>query len=155
MRQSRGSGGRGVPPPHVDSVVETTVRVRYAETDQMGVVYYANYLIWFEVARGAFCRARGIDYPQLERDGFTLPLLEAHCRYLHPAYYDDDLTVRAWVVECRHSLLRMQYTIMRGEEILATGETLQMLIERATGKPRRFSAELAARFAPQLPLDTC
>ncbi len=148
MRQSRGSGGRDVSPPPEAAVVETSVRVRYAETDQMQIAHHANYLIWFEVARGALCRERGIDYPQMERDGFMLPILEAHCRYLHPAYYDDDLTVRTWVVECRHSLLKMQYMIMRGEEILATGETLQMLIERATGKPRRFTADLAARFAP-------
>ena len=84
---------------------------------------------------GAFCRARGIDYPQMEREGLALPLLEAHCRYLRPAYYDEDLMVRVWVAECRHSLLKMRYEVRRGDDLLATGETLQMLIERATGKP--------------------
>src|SRR5207244_13123482 len=92
-------------------VVETTLRVRYSETDQMGVVYYANYLVWFEVARGAFCRARGLDYRHVQRDGLSLPVLEAHCRYLAPALYDDEILVRTWVTESRRRLLRMQYEV--------------------------------------------
>ena len=127
-------------------VVETTLRVRYAETDQMGVVYYANFLVWFEVARGAFCRAREINYSQMEQEGLGLPLLEAHCRYLRPARYDEEITLRTWVAECRRSLLKMQYEVKRGEELLATGETLQMLVELATNKPCRFPPELASRF---------
>jgi acyl-CoA thioester hydrolase len=126
--------------------VETTLRVRYAETDQMGVVYYANYLIWFEVARGAFCRARGIDYSQMERDGYGLPLLEAQCRYLQPARYDEEITLRVRVVELRRSLLRMAYQIKRGDTLLAEGETLQMLIDLPTGKPRRFPPEIETHF---------
>lgn len=126
--------------------VETSFRVRYAETDQMGIVYYAHYLVWFEVARGAFCRERDIDYAQMEREGLILPLLEAHCRYIRPAFYDDEVTVRIRVAECRRSLLRMQYEVLRGETLLATGETLQMLVDRASGKPCRFPKEIAARF---------
>ena len=132
--------------PDAAAIVETAIRVRYAETDQMQVVHHANYLIWFEAARSEFCRARGIDYTQMEQEGLALPLLEAHCRYIRPARYDDDLLVRVWVAECRHSLLKMQYEVKRGQELLATGETLQILIERAAGKPRRFSPELAAKF---------
>jgi acyl-CoA thioester hydrolase len=128
------------------SVVETTLRVRYAETDQMQMVHHANYLVWFECARSEFCRQRGIDYGQMERDGFILPLMEAQCRYLRPARYDDDITLRVWVVELRRSLLRLQYEVRRGDEVLATGATLQMLLDRDTHKPRRFPPELAARF---------
>ncbi|HZO90730.1 MAG TPA: thioesterase family protein [Chthonomonadaceae bacterium] len=126
--------------------VEMTLRVRYAETDQMGVAHHANYFIWFEAARAAFCRARGVDYAQMERDGLILPVIEARCRFLRGAHYDEEITVRVWVVECRRSLLSMQYEVRRGEDLLAEGETLQMLVERASGKPRRFPPELAARF---------
>ena len=128
------------------NAVETTLRVRYAETDQMQMVHHANYLVWFECARSEFCRQRGIDYGQMERDGLILPLMEAHCRYLRPARYDDEITLRVWVVELRRSLLRLQYEVRRGDELLATGETLQMLLDRDTHKLRRFPPELAARF---------
>ncbi|HLK60162.1 MAG TPA: thioesterase family protein [Chthonomonadaceae bacterium] len=126
--------------------VGITVRVRYAETDQMGIVHHANYLIWFEAARSAFCRERGIDYAQMERDGMILPLMEAHCRYLRPAHYEEEIVVRSRVVELRRSLLRIEYAVERGAELLATGETLQMLLDRETRKPKRFPQELAARF---------
>jgi acyl-CoA thioester hydrolase len=127
-------------------VVEITLRVRYAETDQMGMVHHANYLVWFEASRSAFCRERGIDYAQMERDGMILPLMESHCRYLRPAHYEEEVTVRTWVVELRRSLLRIEYEVWRGEELLATGETLQMLLDRITHRPRRFPPELSARF---------
>lgn len=136
------------PPEDESRVVEAEIRVRYAETDQMGVVHHANYPIWFELARSEFVRARGIDYIQMERDGLALPLLEVSCRYISPAFYDDLIVVRAWVVECRRSLLRTHYEVVRGDTRLATGHTLQMLIERATGKPRRFDPDIAHRFHP-------
>jgi len=138
----RNENEKNTPP----SLVETSLRVRYAETDQMQMAHHANYLIWFECARSAFCRARGIDYAQMERDGLILPLLEAHCRYLKPALYDDEVVVRSWVVACRHSLLRIRYEVRRGDDLLATGETVQMLFDRVSGRPRRFPPELAARF---------
>lgn len=125
---------------------QTEIRVRYAECDPMGVVHHSNYPIWFEAARSTFCRERGIDYAQLERDGYAMPVLELHCRFIKPAYYEDLVVVRTWPKECRHSLLRMGYEVWRGEELLTEAETLQMLIERASGKPRRFSEELYERF---------
>jgi acyl-CoA thioester hydrolase len=129
--------------------VSLTLRVRYFETDQMQVVHHANYFVWFEAGRSEFCRARGIDYAQMEREGLALPVLEARCRYLKPARYDDEIVLQTRVLECRRSLLRIHYEVRRGEELLATGETLQMLVDRATGQPRRFSPELAARFEGQ------
>lgn len=133
---------------HVSSehAVETTLIVRYAETDQMQMVHHANYLVWFEVARSAFCRSRGIDYGQMERDGMILPLIEARCHYYRPARYEDEITLRLWVVELRRSLLRIRYEVKRSEELLADGETLQMLLDRDSHKPRRFPPELAERF---------
>lgn len=125
---------------------QTEIRVRYAECDQMGVVHHANYPIWFEAARSTFCRERGIDYAQMERDGLALPVVEMHCRFIRPAFYEDLVVVRTWPKECKHSLLRMGYEVWRCEEILTVGETLQILVERATGKPRRFSPELLEKF---------
>jgi YbgC/YbaW family acyl-CoA thioester hydrolase len=79
---------------------ETRFRVRYAETDQMGVVYYANYLIWMELGRAEYCRAAGIRYRDMEvDDGILLAVVEAHCRYLHPARYDEEIAVKTWVAK--------------------------------------------------------
>jgi acyl-CoA thioester hydrolase len=72
----------------------STVRVRYAETDKMGVVYYANYLVWFEVGRADLLRSLGWTYREMETDGISLPVIEAHCEYLRPARYDDEIEVR-------------------------------------------------------------
>jgi len=125
--------------------VRTTVRVRYAETDQMGVAYYANYMVWFEVARGAFCRARGIAYDSMEKDGLFLPILEARCRYRAPARYDDELTVDVHVAELRSRTIRFEYIITRDDTLIAEGETIQMLVD-TDRKPRSFPADVAERF---------
>src|SRR5207344_46817 len=82
-------GGAGVVPASV-----TTVRVRYAETDQMGVVYYANYLVWFEVARADLLRSLGWTYREMEATGVLLPVIEAHCEYRRPARYDEEIEIR-------------------------------------------------------------
>ncbi len=77
---------------------ETTLRVRYAETDQMGVVYYSNYLIWMEVGRVEYCKSVGVRYRDMEdADGVLLAVVEAHCRYVSPARYDEEVVVRTWV----------------------------------------------------------
>ena len=82
---------------HMTETVVWRTRVRYAETDQMGVAHHATYAIWFEASRSEFCRLRGIDYPQIERDGMLLPILEIRVRYLQPAFYEDELEVRTRV----------------------------------------------------------
>jgi acyl-CoA thioester hydrolase len=138
-----------IPPLHANAHVDTVLRVRYAETDQMGIVYYANYLVWFEVGRGAFCRERGIDYIQMEREGLGLPTVEARCRYLSPARFDDEVTIRTWTTETRRSLLTFHYEAWRGETLLATGETRHILLDR-DGKPRSFPPDIAARFTNPL-----
>lgn len=131
-----------------EETVVWRTRVRYAETDQMGVVHHANYPIWFEASRSEFCRLRGIDYGQMERDGMLLPLMELRVRYLQPAHYEEEVEVRTRVVEIRRSLLRIQYEVWRAETKLAEGETLQMLVSKATFKPVRFPVEIANLFLP-------
>ena len=129
-----------------EETVVWRTRVRYAETDQMGVVHHANYAIWFEASRSEFCRKRGIDYGQIERDGMLLPVLELRVRYLQPAHYEDEVEVHTRIIEIRRSLLRIQYEVRLGETKLAEGETLQMLVSKATFKPVRFPREIADLF---------
>src|ERR1700748_980517 len=91
---------------------ETLLRVRYAETDQMGVVYYANYLIWMELGRAEYCRAAGIRYRDMEvEDGILLAVIEGHCRYLRPARYDDEIAVQTSVSKANLRLVEFQYRI--------------------------------------------
>ena len=131
-----------------EETVVWRTRVRYAETDQMGVAHHATYPIWFEASRSEFCRQRGIDYNQMERDGMLLPVLELRVRYLQPAHYEDEVEVHTRVIEIRRSLLRIQYEVRLNETKLAEGETLQMLVSKSTFKPVRFPPEIAALFLP-------
>ena len=110
--------------------VQTSVRVRYAETDQMGVVYYANYLVWMEVARVAYCREAGFEYRDMERvGGAFLVVTEAKCRYRSPARFDEVVDLTCWVAESRSRTVRFAYEMRRGDEILATGETLHTVTD--------------------------
>jgi acyl-CoA thioester hydrolase len=105
---------------------ESTIRVRYAETDRMGVVYHANYLIWFEIGRTEFCRARGFAYKDMEEnDRAFLVVAESYCRYKAPAHYDDELIIRTHITELRRRSVRFGYEIIRAEDgiIIAEGET--------------------------------
>ncbi len=111
---------------------ETEVRVRYAETDQMGVVYHANYLIWFEIGRSEFCRARGFSYRDMEeKDNALLVVAESYCRYKSPAFYEDVLTVRTNVGEVRSRSIRFVYEVYRASDktLLADGETLHLVTD--------------------------
>jgi len=114
----------------------------------MGVVHHANYPVWFEAARSEYCRVHEIDYRGMEADGLALPVVELSVRYISGARYEDELNIRAEVVECRRSLLRIRYSVEMEGQILATGETKQILIERATGRPKSFTPDIAAKFAP-------
>ena len=112
---------------------ETEIRVRYAETDQMGIVHNSNYLIWFEVGRSEFCRARGFSYKEMEeKDNALMVVAESYCRYKSPAYYEDLLTVRTRVEEIRSRSLRFLYEIYRATDdaLLAEGETLHVVTDR-------------------------
>lgn len=116
----------------------TTVRVRYAETDQMGVVYYANFLVWFEIGRTDFCRHQGFAYRDMEeQDGLYIIVAEARCRYKAPARYDDEILVRTCLRSCRKRVLVFGYEIYRqnNDELLAEGETVHVITDRG-GRPR-------------------
>lgn len=117
---------------------ETLARVRYKDTDQMGVVYYGNYFTFFEVGRVEYMRERGIAYKQMEReDDSYIMVTEANCRYLRPARYDDLLRIRTRVSESRRRSIRFAYEILRHDsnEVLATGETLHIICNRE-GRPK-------------------
>lgn len=121
----------------IDST-STTFRVRYAETDQMGVVYYANYLIWFEIGRTDYCRQHGFAYRDMEeQDGLYIIVAEARCRYKAPARYDDEIEVRTYLKDVRRRVLVFGYEIYRvaSDELLAEGETVHVITNRA-GRPR-------------------
>src|SRR5258708_23793448 len=110
----------------LDEWHEAYLRVRYAETDKMGVVYHANYLIWFEIGRSEFCRARGFAYRDMEEsENAFLVVAESYCRYKAPAYYDDELIVRTHITELRRRSLRFGYEILRMADgvVIAKGET--------------------------------
>lgn len=128
---------------------ETRVRVRYAETDQMGVVYYANYFVWMEVGRVEFCKARGFDYRDMEQqDGVMLAVAEAHCRYAHPARFDQEVIVRTWLAEANPRMVRFGYELRlagNGKK-LATGETRHIFVGRDL-KPCRMPQQYRTRFA--------
>ena len=117
--------------------VTTQARVRYAETDQMGIVYYANYLVWFEMGRVELLRSLGFAYSLLEKDhGCILPVVSARCRYRSPARYDDEIQIETRPAWLRGSVLKFAYTIYRkanqaGEEreLLAEGETVHVVCD--------------------------
>ncbi len=125
--------------------VETQIRVRYAETDQMGVVYYANFFVWFEIGRVEHLRARGFSYRDLEaEDGRFIPVVEARCRYKSPARYDDVLTLRTRLARQRGSILDYAYEVVRAADgqLLATGETRHVVVDKDF-QPTELPADLA------------
>jgi acyl-CoA thioester hydrolase len=117
---------------------ETTVRVRYAETDQMGVVYYGNYFTWFEIGRVELCRQLGFEYKRMEtEDDSFIVVADAHCRYKRPARFDDLLVIRTKVSRSQRRTVRFDYEIIdqASGELLATGDTLHVICDRL-GKPK-------------------
>jgi acyl-CoA thioester hydrolase len=121
---------------------ESRVKVRYAETDQMGVAYYANYFVWFEVGRSQYCNDCGFSYRDMEREsGLFLIVAEANCRYKTPARYEDELIIRTTITELTRRTLRFTYAIEREDGVaVATGETLHVLIN-AEGRPSSLPAK--------------
>lgn len=117
----------------MDGWHETEVRVRYAETDQMGIVHHANYLIWFETGRSDLCRAKGFSYKEMEeKDNALMVVAESYCRYKSPAYYEDVLVVRTRIEEVRSRSLRFVYEIARVSDgtLIAEGETLHLVTDQ-------------------------
>jgi len=126
---------------------ETMLRVRYSETDKMGIVYYANYLNWFEIGRAEYCRARGFSYRDMEEnDNAFLVVAESYCRYKAPAYYDDELIIRTHITELRKRSLRFGYEVVRPSDAqtVAEGETGHVVTD-SNGRVRSFPDGYAQR----------
>ena len=123
------------------------IRVRYAETDQMGVVYYANYFVWFEIGRTDLLRCSGWSYREMEAEGFSLPVIETHCTYRHSARYDDELDIRTSGVMLSPVRVRFNYTGVRVADgaVLADGYTVHAALD-PQGRPRRLPARVATLF---------
>jgi acyl-CoA thioester hydrolase len=137
--------------------VTTELRVRYAETDQMGIVYYANYLVWFEIGRVELMRSLGLAYSQLEREHqCILPVIEASCRYRSPARYDDEILIETRPSLLRESVIKFAYRILRkapeGQDaaVLAEGETVHVVCDDQMKRkplPAKYAAALRTAMA--------
>ncbi len=130
--------------PDQPDFVETVVNVRYAETDQMGIVYYANYLVWFEVGRVEWCKSKGFHYRDMEeQDGKFMTVAEASCRYRAPARFEDDILIRTAVGSATDRVVHFVYEVRnnRTGQVLATGETVHVVTDskvRPSRLPDRF-----------------
>jgi acyl-CoA thioester hydrolase len=124
-------------------VNETRIRVRYAETDQMGIVYHANHFIWFEVGRVELLRQLGFSYKEMERqDNCFIAVVDARCRYKAPAAYDDEIIVRTWLKNIRESVIHFGYELVRQDgTLLAEGETTHIVADaqmQKTALPEKY-----------------
>jgi acyl-CoA thioester hydrolase len=122
---------------------ETRLRVRYAETDQMGVVYYANYYVWMEVARVELCKACGFNYRDMERDdGILLAVAASECRYRYPARFDDEIIVKSWISEAssRMAVFEYEMRLAADDKVVATGSTRHVFLSREM-RPTRLPAK--------------
>lgn len=129
---------------HQPVVSETRLRVRYAETDQMGVVYHANHFIWFEVGRVELLRQLGFSYRDMEEsDGCFIAVVDARCRYKAPARFDDEIIVRTHIKNIRESLIHFGYELLRANDgtLLAEGETTHLVTDpqmKVTAIPQKY-----------------
>jgi len=129
-----------IQPKSMSTLCEITLRVRYAETDQMGVAHHSNHIVWFEVGRIELLRQLGFSYVEMEQDGMNLPVVEVKCRYKHPVRYDDEITIRTRLAQMRGKILRFQYEVVRksDDRMLAEGETVHVVVGRDM-KPARLT----------------
>lgn len=142
------------------SSVDAVFHVRYAETDAMGIVHHASYIVWFEEGRSAYMRAHGLPYSEVERRGYYFTVVEVNARFLSPARYDDQVVVRTRLAELHSRGLTFAYEIRRlaDDVLLVRGETRHICIDR-TGKVQRIPEDLLAAlklvdrppFAPEPP----
>ena len=135
------------------TVVESTLRVRYAETDAEGVVYYANYLIYMEVARVNYLRNLGVDRKLWGEQGLGLVIAEALCRYHAPAHFDEELVIRAWLESAKRSSTVMRYEVVHKDSgrLLADGHTVQVFVDLRTMKPASIPEDVLEKLHAALP----
>lgn len=125
---------------------ETEIEVRYAETDQMGVVHHANYVVWFELARTRLCAMSGFRYVEIERLGYLLMVTGVELRYRRPARYGDTVRVICWGDRLASRGVHFAYEVRRGEELLARGRTEHIWVESGSGRPCRMPEQLRGPF---------
>ena len=118
------------------AVHRTEIRVRYEETDRMGVAYYANYFVWFEVARTEHFRRLGFPYSELEKQGMRLMVVDAQCKYKLPVTYDDVISVETQIIAVKNTSLGFRYTVHRNASVIATGATTHVFTD-GEGRPMR------------------
>ena len=139
----------------MDGWHETEIRVRYAETDKMGIVHHSNYLIWFEAGRSDLCRARGFSYKEMEEsDDALMVVAESYVRYKSPAYYEDLLHVRTRIAEIRSRSIRFIYEIVRNgdETLVAEGETLHLVTD-SSRRVKQIPDSYKEKLLSESPLD--
>jgi acyl-CoA thioester hydrolase len=122
---------------------ETEIRVRYQETDNMGVVYYSNYFVWFEVARTEYLRSEGVSYRDLEKKGLFMMVAGASCRYRAPARYDDIVKIETWIPRMKNTSMEFAHRLHVGDKLIASGESVHVFTNRS-GRPVRIPAEISA-----------
>ena len=133
--------------------VDSRTRVRYQETDQIGIVHHANYIVWFEIGRTDLCRATGITYREIENRGLILVVTEVNCRYRAPYRYDDDVLIRTFVTEAFTRAMTFGYELRdgSGERLHATGYSKHVWVDRESRRPTTADAEVMEAFQPFLP----
>jgi acyl-CoA thioester hydrolase len=130
--------------PQAPSKTHLTYRVPYADTDQMGMVYYANFLVYFERTRNEVLRERNFTYRQMEEMGFILPVIEAHCEYRRPAQYDDLLDLYGWFESLSPTRIKAHCEVKRGETLLAQGYTVHVCLGARNRRPCKLPKEMLA-----------
>lgn len=135
-------------------MIESTcnIRVRYAETDKMGVVYHGNYLVWFETARVQMLDELGLPYIDMERDGYMLPVIECSAKFMRPARFDDRVQIHSQIKERPSLRIKVDYRVTCGEELLATGFTQHVFVDpqgRPVKPPQAFIDGCRERFNPK------
>ena len=128
---------------------EIKTRERYQETDQMGIVYYANFLVFFEMGRTEYLRQCGLPYSEMEKEHIYFPVAEVHCNFRSPAYYDDVLIVQTWVSELKHATVQFSYKVFRegGDTLVAEGYT-KLACLNAKRKPAAIPEKLRKLLQP-------
>ena len=126
--------------------VESRTRVRYKETDQMGIAHHSNYLVWFEIGRTDLCRAAGFAYADIELRGYLLVVTEIGCRYRLPFRYDEEVVIRTTVANLASRAMKFAYELYAGEELRATGFSSHLWLQRETRVPVRADDAVMAAF---------
>lgn len=132
--------------------VESRTRVRYKDTDQMGIAHHSNYIVWFEIGRTDLCRKTGFSYRDIEERGSLLVVVEVGCRYLTPFRYDDEVIIRTTVRDAASRSMSFAYELLdTAGEVRATGFSKHFWVDRETRKPVKADAEVMKAFGPYLP----